>query len=78
MVILHVEDVQRHSLDWKKKKIIKIIEFLIFMSAFSTQCALLSKRFIEDYSSDRFQILYSDATDTVEVQGFRITGVWNF
>ena len=33
------------------------------MRALSTQCVLLSRLFLRDYSSDCFQILYIDFTD---------------
>ena len=38
------------------------------LSAFPTQCALLSMLFLKDYSSDRFQILHNDSTDIEDVQ----------
>ena len=40
---------------------------LLGLSAFLTQCAHLSRLFLKDHASDRFQILYSDSPDIENV-----------
>ena len=54
----------------KKWQLSKLSNFenLRGLSTFSTQCLLLSRLFLTDYPSDRFQTTYSDSTDTEDVQ----------